>query len=110
MPETENLSLLSKQICRDAGVELDHDGMDAVREVMNRAGAKWQPEAMDILKQRNPMLLEKLSALENHLNSLLLIAKKPPVLEKEFKTKLKEYEQAIEFCIEYADRHIPKKI
>ena len=89
-------------------MELDHDGMDAVRMVLNRAGANWPSEAMDILKQRNTPLLEKLTALESHLDSLLLIPHKPVVLKKEFEAKLEEYEQTIDMCVEYANRHVKK--
>lgn len=105
MSQTE-LTALSKEICREAGTELDHDGGEKLREMFARIGDRWPSKCIAILKEKNPPLLEKLLSLESHMDSLLLIPYKPPALKKEFKSKLEEYEKTIEMAIEYANRHI----
>ena len=105
---TENISQLSRRICAESGVELDQEGLDKVREVVNRVGGRWPMGARDILQERNKPLLEKLTALENHLDSLLLLPHKQLVLKKEFQAKLEEYESVIGMCIEYSERHTNK--
>ena len=106
MEEIQDLKLLSRTIARENGVELDFDGCDKLREIIARVGARWPSNAMKVLNERNKPLLEKLSSLESHLDSLLLIPNKPLVLKKELKAKLEEYEKTIGMCIEYSNRHV----
>jgi hypothetical protein len=108
MSEMERLSLLSKEIAHEAGVELDFEELDQLRVVVDRVGPKWPAEAMAILKDKNQPLLDRLSSLESQLDSLILMVPKPAMLKKDFKTKLEDYEKTIEMCIDYASRHIQK--
>ena len=104
----ERLSLLSKEICHEAGVELDFEELDQLREVIVRIGNKWPDQAMPVLKEKNQPLLDRLFSLENQLDSLILMVPKPAMLRKDFKTKLEDYEKTAEMAIEYANRHITK--
>lgn len=108
MSETEDLALLSRTICREAGVELDFEALDKVREIVSRVGSRWPDGAIEILKEKNAPLLARLSALESHIDSLILMPIKPAILKKDLKAKLEDYEKTIEMCIDYANRHIQK--
>ena len=105
---SETFTHLARQIATEAGTDLDFDGLEKVREVMSRAGARWPSQGFAILQEKNKPLLEKLGAIESHLDSLLLISNKPPALKKEFKAKLEEYEKTIEMGIDYLSRHTGK--
>lgn len=107
MPD-KTISMMAREIAQENGVELDFDGLDKLREITDAAGATWPEKALDILKEKNPQLVERLNSLESHINSLLLIPYKPPALRKEFKAKLEDYKKTIEICADYANRHITK--
>jgi hypothetical protein len=106
MSESINLSLIAKQIAHESNADLDFEGLDKIREVITRAGAKWPSDGMRVLKEKNQPLLDKLFSLESHLDSLILISNKPALLKKDFKAKLQEYEAVIGMCVDYVGRHL----
>lgn len=105
MPETK-ISLLVKSVAVQNEADLDTEGMAKLREVFDRIGDRWPDKGFDVLRARNKPLLERITNLESHLNSLLLITNKPKALQKEFKAKLEEYERTVEMGIQYVNRHI----
>ena len=100
------LRLLSEEICRESGVELDQDGCDQLREIYSRAGDKWPVDTLKILKENNVPLLGKLDSLESQIDSLLLLPSKPSALKKELKAKIEEYEHTSGICAGFAERHV----
>ena len=106
MSEATELSLLARKIAAESGSDLDFEGLEKVRTVVSRIGARWHEDTLKILNERNQPLLNKLNALESSLDSLLLISRKPAPLQKEFKARLEEYESVAGMCMDYAERHI----
>ena len=100
------LRLLSEEICRESGVELDQDGCDELREIFSRVGNKWPDNAYKILEEHNQPLLAKFFSLGSQIDSLLLLPNKPATLKKELKAKLEEYEHTIGICAGFAERHL----
>jgi hypothetical protein len=67
----------------------------------------WLTGVYDILKQRNPELLEELNRLESVMDSLLAIPNKPASLRSHWRDTLEQYEKTAMLCVTYAKRHLP---
>jgi len=85
--------------------EIDKKGRAAFDEATDRIATIWTTEIFDILKERNPDLLDQMTRLEGEIDSLIVIPVKPKALNKQLKDALAKYEQVANDCVQYAARH-----
>ena len=95
-----------REVASEMESDLDLEGLALVKKIYTKAEANWPLGALSIVAKRNKMLHDKFKSVESRLNSLLLIRNKPVELEEEFKRARKDFEQVINLCAEYANRHI----
>lgn len=86
--------------------EVDLVGLEEFKKLAARVGDRWRVGTLEVLRQRNPELIQKMEALETQIDSLLLITPKPKELKKRYADLLEQYEQTINMAIAYADRHL----
>ena len=84
----------------------DPEGMKQLAELRDRIADRWLPGTSDVLRSRNPELLDKIKNVESRLNSLLVIADKPKELRTKLKDTLDDYERVCNQAIAYAARHL----
>jgi hypothetical protein len=102
-----SVSLLLKTLASTS--EIDVEAMNEVTKVVERGRSTWPSDTLDILKTKNPGLLEALQRTESQVDSLVAITNKPLQIKREFKKTLMEYEKVGSMCGAYAKRHSLKR-
>ena len=102
-----SVSLLHKTLASTS--EVDADALGEVSKIVARVKAEWPIDTLEILKIKNPGLLESLQRAESQVDSLVAITNKPPQIKREFKKTLVEYEKVGTMCGMYAKRHTKSK-
>jgi hypothetical protein len=89
--------------------KLDEVSLKEFLEVRERIANSFPDEAFDILKDKNPGLLDEMHKFENIIDSLINIPVKPTAIRKQWKETLAKYDETARLCITYAKRHMALK-
>ena len=102
-----SVSLLLKTFAPTS--DTDTEALTEVSKIVERVRSGWPVDTLEILKTKNPGLLEALQRTESQIDSLVAISNKPPQIKKEFRKTLGEYEKVGTMCGIYANRHSAKR-
>lgn len=89
-----------------AEVLIDEEAYKEFKAAHDRISIKWIDGASEIIKSKNPQLLEELDRTLSVLDSLIAIPDKPASIRKQWRETLAMYEKVADQCVIYAKRHM----